>query len=317
MTKQNLFLGIDIGGTKTAVIVGTETAEVVWREQFATEVECGPEKCFEKIKASVATALKQGSIKSIGVSCGGPLDSKKGLILSPPNLPGWDEVPITRMLSDWSNLPVYLMNDANAGAVAEWRFGAGKGVENMIFLTFGTGIGAGLILNGRLYSGTNDLAGEVGHLRISADGPEGYGKAGSFEGYCSGPGLVRLAQARINSVPRSARNLLSAAGGGEKMTARHITELALAGDSFCQNVVAESGMYFGRGLAVLVDLFNPERIVVGSMGVRLGELLFAPAREELRREGLNAAVDACEIVPAQLAERIGDIAAISAAMAGE
>ena len=317
MNKQNLYLGIDIGGTKTAVIVGTAEAEVVWREQFATEVECGPEKCFEKMKATIATALQQGPVKSMGVSCGGPLDSKKGLILSPPNLPGWDAVPITQMLSDWFDLPAYLMNDANAGAVAEWRFGAGKGVENMIFLTFGTGLGAGLILNGRLYSGTNDLAGEVGHLRIAADGPEGYGKAGSFEGYCSGPGLVRLAQARIPSVPRNSRALLSAAGHSEKMTARHITDLALGGDVFCRNIVAECGMYFGRGLALLVDMFNPERIVVGSMGVRLGELLFEPARRELRREGLELAVGVCEIVPAQLAERIGDVAALSVAMTGE
>lgn len=317
MTKQNYYLGVDIGGTKIAVIVGTETAEIVWREQFATEVDRGLQHNLSKIKTTITTALRQWPVQSIGISCGGPLDSKKGLILSPPNLPGWDEVPIIQMLSDWFNLPVFLMNDANAGAVAEWRFGAGRGVNNMIFLTFGTGLGAGLILDGRLYSGTNDLAGEVGHLRIAADGPNGYGKAGSFEGFCSGPGLVRLAQARLNAVPKSAGKLLAAAGSAEKMTARHITELALAGDAFCRNVVEECGMYFGRGLAILVDLFNPERIVVGSMGVRLGELLFAPARKELVREGLPPAVEVCEIVPAQLAERIGDIAAISAALAGE
>ena len=131
---------------------------------------------------------------AIGITCGGPLDSKKGLIMSPPNLPKWDKIPITKIIEDNFNVPVFLQNDANACALAEWRFGAGKGTNNMIFLTFGTGLGAGLILDGRLYAGTNNLAGEIGHIRLAKDGPLGYDKKGSFEGFCSGAGIARLAK---------------------------------------------------------------------------------------------------------------------------
>jgi glucokinase len=312
MKMQN-YIGIDIGGTKTAIVLGDSAAQIHHRIQFATETPRGPEWCLQQIKRNVREILITAPVSALGVSCGGPLDPKNGVILSPPNLPGWDQIPISQILRDAFGLPVRLMNDANAGALAEWQFGAGKGTQHMIFLTFGTGLGAGLILNGALLSGTNDLAGEVGHIRISETGPVGYGKMGSFEGYCSGPGLVRLAQRRLPQTPLSAKPLLERAGSGDKITARDIAELALAADPFCENIVAECGHYFGKGLSLLIDLFNPERIVVGSMGVRLGELLFAPARNEINREALIPAAAACAIVPAQLGEKIGDVAALCVA----
>lgn len=133
-------------------------------------------------------------IQVIGISCGGPLDSRQGVTLSPPNLPGWDEIRIVSYLKEKYGIRAYLQNDANACAMAEWKFGAGRGNGNMIFLTFGTGMGAGLILNGQLYSGTNDNAGEIGHVRMSEHGSVDYGKTGSFEGFCSGGGLAQLGQ---------------------------------------------------------------------------------------------------------------------------
>ena len=173
------YLGIDVGGTKCAVLAGTEDMELLERIQFATETDRGPDYAIKRLleKASrVVDKLTDCQLQAIGISCGGPLDSKKGLIQSPPNLPGWDNIPIVQMFKDIFNVPVYLQNDANACALAEWKFGAGKGTDNMVFLTFGTGMGAGLVLNGRLYTGTNDLAGEVGHVRLAEDGPEGFGK---------------------------------------------------------------------------------------------------------------------------------------------
>jgi hypothetical protein len=136
-------------------------------------------------------------IEGIGISCGGPLNSKTGTILSPPNLPGWDNIPIVKYLEEKTGLKAWLCNDANACALAEWKLGAGKGCSNMIFMTFGTGLGAGIILNGRLYTGTNDMAGELGHIRLSNFGPVGYGKMGSFEGFCSGGGITQLAKMMI------------------------------------------------------------------------------------------------------------------------
>ena len=178
-------LGVDIGGTKCAVVLG-DTEGIIKKIRFATTT-------YEETMENIRNAIREmDGYDAIGISCGGPLDSKKGLILSPPNLVGWDNVPITKMLSEEFGVPAYLCNDADACALAEWKFGAGKGTENMIFLTFGTGMGAGLILNGKLYSGTNGMAGEVGHMRMNAYGPVGYGKTGSFEGFCSGSGIAQI-----------------------------------------------------------------------------------------------------------------------------
>ena len=181
-------IGIDIGGTKCAVVIGDES-HIEKKIRFDTTT---PRETLDHIFKAVSEI---GVGDSIGVSCGGPLDAEKGVILSPPNLVGWDHVPITEMLTQQFGVPAYLCNDANACALAEWKYGAGKGTKNMIFLTFGTGLGAGIILNGRLYNGTNGMAGEIGHIRLSDYGPIGYGKQGSAEGFCSGGGLAQIGRA--------------------------------------------------------------------------------------------------------------------------
>ncbi len=205
---MKVFVGIDIGGTKTAVVLGApggpadaaEGLSIVDRFEFPTDTRAPWREHLERIVESIRALMKTAGarpsdILGMGVSCGGPLDSSAGLILSPPNLPGWDRVPVTASLTSALGAPALLQNDANACALAEWQYGAGRGCRNMVFLTFGTGMGAGLILGGRLYEGTNDLAGEVGHVRLSETGPEGYGKQGSFEGFCSGGGIANLARA--------------------------------------------------------------------------------------------------------------------------
>ena len=204
------YMGIDIGGTKCAVVRGDENGTILEKIRFQTEDR---ETTLHKLFEAAEQLLTEDTV-SIGVSCGGPLDSKKGLILGPPNLPGWDCVPITDMLSEHFGKRAYLQNDADACALAEWRFGAGKGSQNLIFLTFGTGMGAGLILNGRLYSGACGMAGEAGHVRLYEGGHKGYGKDGSFEGYCSGGGIAQyglgtareLAEQAATS-PRASPNL--------------------------------------------------------------------------------------------------------------
>lgn len=231
-------------------------------------------------------------VTSIGVSCGGPLNSKTGVILGPPNLPGWDEVPITDMLTETFGIPAYLKNDADACAVAEWKFGAGKGTENMIFLTFGTGIGAGLILNGRLYEGSTGMAGETGHLRLFETGHIGHGKAGSFEGYVSGGGIAQYG----------------------KGTAKELGKRAAEGDPEALALWNEIGENLGKLLAILIDLFNPEAIVIGSIYARAGEYMKAGMEAVIEKEALPGNVKACRILPAGLGEKIGDIAALSVAM---
>jgi glucokinase len=242
------------------------------------------------------------------------------VILSPPNLSGWDEVEIVRMLSERYGGAVCLQNDANACALAEWRYGAGKGCENMIFLTFGSGLGAGLILGGRLYEGANGMAGEVGHIRLSDFGPVGYGKRGSFEGFCSGNGIAALGRMLAEESLQLGKSVSYCDGGADltAVTAKRIAECARAGHADALRVYEICGERLGTGLSILIDVLNPERIVIGSVFQRSGELLIPSMRRALEREALGIALSACEILPAALKENIGDYAALScAAMAKE
>ena len=186
-------LGFDIGGTKCAVSLGhVEQGMLIVDEKrsMPTDFSITPYEMIDRMCETAEQMTKDFS--RIGISCGGPLDSRRGVILSPPNLPGWDEVEIVAYLKARYGGRVSLQNDANACAIAEWKYGAGRGTKNMVFLTFGTGLGAGLILDGRLYAGSSDMAGEVGHVRMAEDGPIGYGKRGSLEGFCSGGGLAQI-----------------------------------------------------------------------------------------------------------------------------
>lgn len=313
---------MDIGGTKCAVVLGTADGRVLARESFATEAARGPARALDRLLHTVASLLARpeagGTPPVFGVSCGGPLSSREGLVLSPPNLPGWDRVPITRLLTERFGGRAFLMNDANAGALAEWTWGAARDTRDAIFLTFGTGLGAGLIINGRLHTGADDLAGEAGHLRLAEDGPVGFGKAGSFEGFCSGGGITRLARERIRrhwALGRTASFCLDEAAL-ENLQLRTVADAARRGDPLAAAVFETSAFYLGRGLALLVDLLNPEVICIGGVYGRCEDLLGPGAFRELEREALPAAVRRCRVVPAALGEAIGDLAALAVARAG-
>jgi glucokinase len=251
----------------------------------------------------------------IGISCGGPLDSKRGVILSPPHLIGWDQVEIVSYLKKRYGVEVFLQNDANACAVAEWKYGAGKGCTNMVFLTFGTGLGAGLILNGKLYSGACGMAGEVGHIRLAADGPVGFGKAGSFEGFCSGGGIARLGKAIIAEELKKGNAVAFLPDGNlDLVTAKLIGDAAEQGDELAKRIYRESAEKLGMGLSFLIDIFNPERIVIGSVFARSEELFRETMEAVIEREALEQSRKLCRVVPAALGERIGDVAALSVAI---
>lgn len=308
MTADEYILGLDIGGTKTAVVHGDRSGRIHDRVEFATRPARGFEATFDELCHHIDTIRSRApthaaSASHISVSIGGPLDITRGIIYSPPNLPDWDAIPLKQLLSQRFDLPVYIQHDGNAGALAEWYFGAARGARNVIFLTMGTGFGGGLILDGQLYRGTNDLAGEVGHLRIAGDGPLAYGKAGSWEGFCSGAGIAKLAT-----------RMFPQRWPEPHTSARLLVVLAQADDTDAQAVFHEAGRRLGQGLALLVDILNPELIVIGSLGVRLGELVLAPAREALRKEALPRAVQVCRVVPAALGEQLGDVAALCAAL---
>ncbi len=318
------YIGIDIGGTKCAASLGqAERAgeiEILRREEFKTEgTPDGVLARFAEICGKFIGEKGADRFGGIGISCGGPLDAKRGVILSPPNLPGWDGVHAVEFFRERFPLPVKLQNDANACAVAEWLFGAGRGFDNVVFLTFGTGLGAGLILDGRLYSGTCDTAGEIGHVRLRAEGPVGFGKAGSCEGFCSGGGLAQMgrlaAQEQEERGERSA--LLERAGSYENVSAKLIAELARHGDKTCIEIFKKCGEMLGETLSIIVDLLNPQRIILGGIFMRCADLIEPSMAQALERECLPDALSVCKIVPAELSENIGDYAALSLAVKAE
>ncbi len=310
-------IGLDIGGTKCAVVSASlndgDMPEIFDKISFST-AECnGWQGVFEKFFESIdnlKTRYPDCRFDAVGISCGGPLDSVSGVIKRPPNLPDWDNVPICKIFSDRYGIPVFLQNDANACAVAEWKFGAGKGYRNMVFLTFGTGMGAGLILDNRLYSGTNDMAGEVGHIRLASDGPVGYGKNGSFEGFCSGGGIERLARSMYDKT--HPRTVLTT----DDMSAKAVAVAAKNGDEFSISVYDKCAEMLGRGLSVIIDIINPQAIVIGSIYERSGDLLKDRMMQIIKEEALPLSYSVCEILPAQLSDTIGDYAAIGVAVAG-
>src|SRR5882757_8804746 len=259
---MKIYLGVDVGGTKTAVVVSSQPPETLGRIEFATLPEQGPERALRLIVESARSLLAEHglagkAIAGIGVSCGSPLDRVQGIIQAPPNLPTWVDVPIRELLEGEFQVACRVENDANAGAVAEHRFGAGVGVEHMLFLTLGTGLGAGIIAAGRLYLGANGDAGEIGHVRLSATGPVGYHKAGSIEGWSSGGGIAQLA-ARVlaQAKRRGERSVLPAEGA----TARDVGIAAHGGDAVALRILRQSGRRLGQALAMLMDVLNPQRI---------------------------------------------------------
>lgn len=310
--EEKRYIGVDIGGTKCAVALGDADGNVLRKVRFATDA------CQETLDRITDAVLEMGKADSIGISCGGPLDSARGVICSPPNLPGWDEIPIVAYLSEKSGIPAYLCNDANACALAEWLYGAGKGCRNMIFLTFGTGMGAGLILDGKLYAGTSDMAGEIGHLRLSPYGPVGYGKIGSFEGFCSGGGIAQLGQnaARCALQNGIVPTFCPSLAALDSVSAKSVADAAKAGDSTALQVFDLVSEKLGEGLSWLIDLLNPERIVIGSIYERCQELLHPGILRVIERETLPFSRRACSVLPAALGDRIGDVAALAVAAWG-
>ena len=287
-----MYIGIDIGGTKCAVVRGIGR-DINKKIRFETTTVS---ETLERIFSAVGE-LMTDEVEQIGVSCGGPLDSAAGIIQSPPNLPGWDDIHITEELEKRFSRKAYLCNDADACALAEWRYGAGQGTRNMIFMTFGTGLGAGLILGGRLYSGTCGMAGEIGHVSLYDPTPDahiGYNKRGAVEGYCSGGGIAQYG----------------------KGSARELGIRAEEGDPEAIAVYRRVGEDLGKTLAILVDLLNPEAVVIGSIYARSKEFIEPSMNKKLAELALPQSVKACRVLPAALGESIGDIAALAVAEMG-
>lgn len=312
---MKVYIGIDIGGTHSRVSWAFEENEKLINinigEVYSTK-SYDVYQMLEMLLADVKRIQRDTFVDAIGISCGGPLDSEKGIICSPPNLPGWDNIYIKEYFERNTNIPTKLCNDANAYALAEWYFGASKGHRSSVFLTFGTGMGAGLILDGRLYEGSNGMAGEIGHIRLTETGPTGYGKSGSFEGFCSGNGMAQygklLALEKIQkgeSIPWI-KDINSIESIDIGMAAKQ-------GDSFALEVFEKVGLKLGQGISILIDIINPSSIVIGSIFTRNEEFIRPAMEKVVLEESLSLSNSIVQISKSLLGEKIGDYAALTVA----
>lgn len=319
---SGLYGAVAIGGTTCTTALATARDDgYVWLGSAAFETPPSSAETLERLAEALASLVADagGRLDRLGIVCGGPLDERARLILSPPNLPGWEQVDVSTPFEQRLGVRPTLHNDANAGALAEWLWGAGRGARNLAFLTLGTGLGAGLILDGRLYRGATGLAGELGHWRLAADGPVGHGKAGSFEGFCSGGGIADWAQSlALEALESGNPNALAPTHRDVgSITARTVGKAADAGDPQAIAIWSEVGAKLGLSVALLVDLLNLETVVLGGIYCRQRARLEAPTLAAFEAEATPEAAAACRIVPSELGEEIDAWAGLAAALDGD
>lgn len=310
-------LAFDLGGTKIAFGVVAENGEVLGSDKIETLAKQGPAQAIQRVNLAAQSLLQKLNIKpqeliGIGIASPGPLDISKGCVDGSPNLPGWTGYSIEQGLSSFFNLPARIDNDANAAALGEYKFGAGKNKKNMVYITVSTGIGGGVIVDGRLMRGANGNAAELGHLTLNINGPAcPCGANGCFEMYASGTAIARRTREAIQAGAPS--QILRLAGSLEKITTHHILAALQKEDELAKKIWNETTEYLGRGLAVVINTFNPELIVVGGGVTAAGELLFNPVREKALRYAFPRLAAVCSIVPAGLGSNVGVVGAAACA----
>ena len=308
-------LAIDIGGTKLAAGIVTATGELLDTVRTPTFVEQGPDRIVERLLDLSRTLLQRthASVSRVGIGCGGPLDTRRGLIQNPPNLPGWIDYPLVRRIQAGLGLPVSLENDANAAALAEYHFGAGRGTRHMVYLTISTGIGGGLILDGELYRGKHGNAGELGHIQVRYDGrPCNCGGRGCLEAYASGTNIARRARELAAHHPESL--LARLVPTLEDIQAQTVLAALQAGDPVANALWDETLDILAAGVASIVHAFDPERVVIGGGISNFADLLFPPLRERVARRSMPALADSVDICPAAFAENVGILGAAAVAL---
>jgi glucokinase len=312
-------LGIDIGGTKLAVGVATRDGTVLAERVAPSEAREGPDAMIGRVLDMARSVVDEAGVAmdqldAVGIACGGPLDPWRGVVLNALNNPGWIDIPIVRRVEEALGRPAYLDNDANAAALGEHRFGAGRGVDQLVYLTVSTGVGGGVILDGRLRRGANGNAAELGHVSIDYRGrPCHCGSVGCVEAYCSGTNIaVRAREAlAVTGEASSLRDVPS-----ERLTAADVTAAVRVGDPLAQRIWGETTTMLGAGIVSIIHAFNPQLVVMGGGVTRAGDLLFEPVRRVVEGRAMPWLRDAVRIVPAELGERTGILGAVAVALDG-
>jgi glucokinase len=319
-SETKFIIGVDLGGTKIiAGAVSEDGKRTVGLRSIETQAEVGADGVVDRIIGLVEGVIldamheagaKRSDFIGVGMGAPGPLDREKGLVIVAPNL-GWKDFPLRDKVSKRLNLPATLDNDANCATVGEWWLGAARGGRNVVGITIGTGIGGGLILNGELYHGSSDVAGEIGHTTIDVNGRHcKCGNYGCLEAYASGPAIATRAREALVREDAASELRSMANGQLEKLTAAHVYEAAKKGDALANEIVRDTARYLGAGIATLLNVVNPDVVVVAGGVTAAGEALFGPLRTEVRRRAFKPAVQAVRIVPAELTGTAGVVGAV-------
>ncbi|HEY6190540.1 MAG TPA: ROK family protein [Pyrinomonadaceae bacterium] len=310
MSKQTV-AGLDIGGTKIAVALADTDGNVISHTRFDTRVELGPHRILERALDEIERMRQDTSTKlvALGVGCGGPLDRGRGLILSPPNLPDWDEFPIIEIIEKRLGIPALLDNDANAAALGEFNYGAGRGMQNIVYITISTGIGGGLIVKGQLIHGVNDGAGEVGHITVLPDGPTcGCGARGCLEAICSGTSIARRARERLLAGALS--SIITMAGDINGVTAKVVAEAVRTGDKLAAEIWDETIYYLAVGISNIINVLAPEAVILGGGVSTAGDLLLEPLRRQIQSRNTMLPPEKINILQAALGGDSGSYGAL-------
>ena len=309
-------LGIDIGGTKTICGISDELGNIISWKRIDTPGNIGPELAIRMIKQCAWDVIKEADaqIDAIGIGCGGPMDRKAGILHDVPNLPGWKGLSLTKIFGKEFDVPAYLDNDATAACIGEFMFGAGKGVDDMVYFTISTGIGGGIIADGRVYRGYGDNAGEFGHTKVLIDGPScPCGDKGCLEALCSGTSIAkRIKKLICDTNPETI--LLSYVDDVDKITAEHVSKAASEKDPFAYAFWQETMMYLGIGIANIVNILNPRLVVLGGGVTKAGDMLFDPVREVVSKRAMLPLAADCDIVPAANGDLTGLFGAVALAV---
>ncbi|MFQ5921662.1 MAG: ROK family protein [Anaerolineales bacterium] len=307
-------IGVDLGGTQIRTIRTNLAGEKVTRSQLPTHAEAGGEAVLERIHTAIEEVMRDvepEEVLGIGIGAPGPIDAV-GRIYDPPNLPEWGDFSLTERILDRFERPAFAGNDANLAALGEYRFGAGQGVDDLVYMTVSTGIGGGIISGGRLLLGARGYAGEVGHQTLVAEGPIcGCGQPGHLEALASGPSIVRNAKERLEAGANS-----SIADFGEQITGESITEAAKAGDKLAQELFAQAGFYIGLGVVNLIHILEPQRVLIGGGVSQAGDLLFEPIRETVHQRVMSPIFREVEVLPTALGADVGLMGAVALVLSG-
>ena len=315
---MNYVLGIDIGGTNLVVGAVTEDgSRVVGLRSEPTGVPDGAEVVIERIVRMARTTIAEATatapgatIVGVGVGCPGPLDRKRGVVIVTPNLK-WKNMPIRDRIRDALGLPTAIDNDANCAMLGEHWVGAAKGARDAVCFTIGTGIGGGIVVDGKLVHGASDAAGEIGHITIEVNGRRcGCGNDGCLEAYASGPAIARRAMEAIEAGGTS--SMVARAGETSAITAQTVFECAAAGDQLADELVRDTARYLGVGIANMLNIMNPEVVVICGGVTKAGDHLFNPLRREVARRAFKPAVEAVRILPGMLEGTAGVVGAAKA-----